>query len=122
MAEREFGSLDNYICGKMMKEPEPAVGMGATEICWTDRHPYRITRIQNGKKGEKPILFLRRIKVEADPTARIGEQKWIYGEEIGGEEMVKFRKSRSAWYFKNGRIWGSRVLIGHAEEYYDWSF
>ena len=40
------GSLNNLLYSRSAS-PEPEVGMGATEICWTDRHPYTIISVES---------------------------------------------------------------------------
>ena len=45
-----YGSLQNLIAGS---NPEliPTVGMGATEICWTDRNPFTVVEVKTNSKG-----------------------------------------------------------------------
>jgi len=42
----QTGSLTNHIISRMVKgQPNPEPGMGATILCWTDRHAATITKV-----------------------------------------------------------------------------
>ena len=44
----QTGSLTNHIYSRaVIGQPNPEIGMGATVLCWTDRHAATITAILN---------------------------------------------------------------------------
>lgn len=129
---KEYGSIINHVLSNSATEYTPEMGkhwrlyLGATMLCWSDRYPYQIVEI-HVKGGTITRLVAQAMKYEADPTKdnRIGHENWIISENLNGEKVVlKWRKSKNGWYAKgrDGRGWGERFLIGHAEYHYDWSF
>jgi hypothetical protein len=42
-------SLTNYMMSGSKGAPQPEVGMGATELLWTDRNPYTVVEVINEK-------------------------------------------------------------------------
>lgn len=113
--EMEFGSLNNLLYSKV-KAPIPEVGMGATMLSWTDRHPYTI--IEVSKSG-------KRIKVQSDSWERTDKnglsehQEYKYISDPNGSiEELSLRKDGS-WRVVGGT---QSFLIGKREKYYDPSF
>ena len=49
---RYYGSINNRIDENRVGRPEPAVGLGLTEYCWSDRHAYRIVEIVAYRKKD----------------------------------------------------------------------
>jgi len=95
--ERELIIMDKVI---------PEVGMGATELMYTDRHPYTIIEVSENKKT---------IKVQRDFPNLLPNKD---GEII----EVTLRKS-GAWIAKGQAIKGGRKFdIGYRKEYIDPSF
>lgn len=45
-----YGSVTNRIA-ENMKMPKPELGMGVTELCYTDRHPFEVIEILSEKKS-----------------------------------------------------------------------
>ena len=128
----EYGSLINHVLGNSVTEYTPemgkhwTIGLGATELCWSDRYPYRIVEI-NVKGSQIQSLVVQAMSWEADLTKdnRIGHENWIVKENPRGQKVVlKWRKSKNGWYSKgaDGKGWHSRFMIGYAEYHYDWSF
>jgi hypothetical protein len=111
-----YGSLQNLIAGN--SAPEPEVGMGATEICWTDREPYTIIAVHSAT----------RITVQRDDYKRTdgnGLSETQFYEFIpnpnGGTEDLR-RAADGRWYTKGGKARGRRFVIGHRSKYHDFSF
>ena len=46
-----------------MKAQEPEVGMGVTELGWSDAYPWEIIKVISSRK-----IILRRMKAERDPA------------------------------------------------------
>jgi len=128
----EYGSLINLVCANQTQKELPAdlkIGTGCTELCYSDRNPYEVVRIEKNKKGEVTKLVVREMDHKAGPNHKgVGYNDWILTSNIDGHRCVlKFRKGTkrraAGWYAKShDGTWGNRFLIGHAEYYYDWSF
>jgi len=110
-------SLINNIMGNSAIVPE--VGMGATELCWTDRHAYTIIAVS--KSG-------RRITVQRDNAERTDDNGMSESQMYtftpnpdGGTYIVTLRKNGS-WILKGDSLKGARFAIGHRSEYHDFSF
>ncbi len=94
----------------------PEVGMGATELCWTDRRAYTI--IEVSKSG-------RRFTMQEDKATPLHEgmtesQSWIFDPNPNGcKEIVSLRKD-GKWRVKGSN--GLQVLVGARQKYYDYSF
>jgi hypothetical protein len=106
----EHGSLVNQLSGDAAVTPE--VGMGATELGWTDRHAYTIVKVIS------PIT----IEVQRDTATRVDKngmsecQKYEFTPNPIGK-VVRLRKTKKGWCYK-----GQRFAIGYRDEYYDYSF
>ena len=112
---RGYGSLQNAMYNQS-RSATPVVGMGATELMYSDRHPYTIIEVINPK----------RIKVRADRAIRVDKKgeseqqdyKYIQQHDTPGIILVLNKSGR--WkQFKNPK--GSTFLIGKREEYYDFT-
>ena len=128
----EYGSLINFVCANQSQKELPAdlkIGTGCTELCYSDRNPFEIIRIEKNKKGEVTKLVVREMDHKPGPKHKgIGCNDWIlYSNPNGAKTDLLFRKGTekraAGWYEKIDKgVWGNRFLIGQAEYYYDWSF
>ena len=122
----QYGSLTNLIAATYVQDSEPKIGMGCTELAWSDRNPYEIVDIEYNRAGKAVALEVREMAVMADPTKdnRMGHQNWVITSNlVGCRKTLKLRKGRKAgWYSYRDGEWGSKFMLGHAEHYYDWSF
>jgi hypothetical protein len=106
----ETGSVMNHLMTGG-SQPEPAVGMGATICCWTDRHAATIVKVTRCQ-----------IHVQEDIATRIDNngmsecQQYEYRPDPNGAVIV-FRKTKRGWKSKSGGL-----LIGTRRHYYDFSF
>jgi len=105
----ETGNAINHVYSSL-KTPEPEVGMGATILCWSDRHAATIVKVTKCQ-----------IHVQQD-KARIVNGDIYSGcsyafERDENAPVVIFRKTKRGW--RNG---GYCLLPGRREEYYDPSF
>ena len=123
---KHTGSLVNHIYSRS-KSPVPEIGMGATLLSWSDRHPATIIDIFT--KGKFTY-----IKVQDDDAKRIDtngiseSQDYEYTRNPDGAIRF-FRFKNDVWEsvyidpdtnrFKKGV--GS-VMLGMRQEYYDFSF
>jgi len=112
---RGYGSLQNAI-GNQTRSLKPEVGMGVTELMYSDRHPYTVTAISTP----------RRIQVKPDRATRTdkngcGEcQEYTYETENDAPPITLFLNKFGRWK-RVGDAQGSTYLIGRREEYYDFT-
>lgn len=110
----DTGSLTNYL---MSAETDlaPEVGMGVTELCWSDRHPYTIIDIS---PTGKTITIQRDTAIRIDKNGMGDSQTYKYERDNNGI-IYKARKDKSGrWKI----LRGNRINIGKREKYYDYSF
>ena len=128
----EYGSLINLVCANQSQAELPAdlkVGTGCTELCYSDRNPYEVVRIEKNKKGEITKLTVREMDHKAGPNHKgVGYNDWILSSNPKGVKVdLLFRKGTkrraAGWYaLYSDNHWGNRFAVGYAEYYYDWSF
>ena len=101
------------------KQAEPKVGMGATELMWTDRRPCTIIEVRSATC----------IVVQADHAQRIDAngmsdmQNYEYTLNPNAPTTVVTRRKNGAWVCKGQPMRsGRRYAIGHREKYHDFSF
>jgi len=97
---------------------QPVVGMGATELCWTDRHPYTVIEVKSANV----------IVVQADDCVRIDnngmseDQRYEFKANLNGRKAVLRRAKNGRWYSKGGMHNGTCYSIGERDSYHDFSF
>jgi len=112
---RGYGSLVNAI-GNQTKSLTPKVGMGVTELMYSDRHPFTVVA----------IISPKRILVREDKATRIDHngccenQEYQYEEQPTAPEVTLFLNKFGRWK-RLGDAQGSTYLIGKREEYYDFT-
>lgn len=127
-----YGSVTNRIA-ENMKMPKPELGMGVTELCYTDRHPFEVIEILNEKK-----IKIREMKAERiDKNGMSDCQEYKYVQKPDGEvktlvlrngkwrDLVKELENdenNKLVEVETRRLGGNGWLIGKAEYYYDFSF
>lgn len=127
-----YGSVTNRIA-ENMKMPKPELGMGVTELCYTDRHPFEVIEILNLKK-----IKIREMKAERiDKNGMSDCQEYKYVQKPDGEvktlvlrngkwrdlvkELEKDENNKLV-EVETRRLGCNGWLIGKAECYYDFSF
>lgn len=98
------------------KSLKPEIGMGATELCWSDRHAYTVIEISNsGKK-----LKLQRDKaIRTDNNGMCDSQSYRYEQDPKGYTVEVSLRKDGRWK----EVRGTTVyLVGDRDEYYDYSF
>ena len=112
-AGTETGSLMNHIYSLASSPPGgPKVGMGATILCWTDRHPGTIVKVTPTQ-----------IHVQEDHAVRLDafgmseHQEYRY-EPDPRAPIIIFRKTKRDYRCSGGNGLG----IGYRDKYYDYSF
>jgi hypothetical protein len=112
---RGYGSLVNAM-GNQTRSLQPEVGMGVTQLGYSDRHPYTVTA----------ILSPNRIQVKPDKATRIDKngccdsQEYTYELDNTSPAITLFLNKFNRWK-RVGDAQGSTYLIGRREEYYDFT-
>lgn len=122
----ETGSVTNHALSRgVIGQPDPAVGMGATLLSWTDRHAGTIVSVEGGLIGVQ-----RDASVRVDSNGMSESQEYKFSRAPNApisyfrkdkKEMwqeVRFNAETKRWKFARG--YGLR--IGRRDEYHDFSF
>lgn len=125
VAGRETGSLVNHLqsgCNSAI----PEVGMGCTILSWSDCDAATIVEI-----GRKVVVVQRDHARRTDKNGMSECQDYEFTRDPNGVKLL-FKQARDgSWreaYINEvtGRVvladGGSRLLIGHRDKYYDFSF
>lgn len=110
---KAYGSLTNRIMECVGSE-QPYVGMGATELMWSDRHAYTVVKI----KSKNRILVTRDIAKRVDNNGMSECQTYEYTQDKDAEP-VELIKTKRGW-----KMLGCdrRFMLGRRDEYFDYSF
>jgi len=113
---RTTGSLVNYIMsGRSALCPE--VGMGATELWWSDRHAYTIVEVSGDKKR---IVVQRDIAKRIDRNGFSESQTYEFTPDPTATRVVVTLRKNGRWVVRGTRH--TTFAIGFRQEYYDYSF
>lgn len=126
----ETNSLINHIMSNTVCAEEITVGMGATFLSWTDRHPGTV--IEKFVKGAFTYLKIRRdvvehVKFECEEVATYE----IVDGSDDNFELFRFKTDGSSGFMKVGinpdtgryvKIGDGGLALGRREYYYDPSF
>jgi len=93
------------------KNPEPEIGMGCTELMYSDRHAYTII-----KMTRCTITVQRDKATRTDHNGMSDSQSYSYEPDPNGMTKV-VRKTKRGW-----SCHGTRFRLGDRDEYYDYSF
>lgn len=113
-----YGSLNNMLAGS---DPEivPKVGMGATMIGWTDRHAYTVVEV----KSARHVVVQRDAVKRVDMNGISESQRYEFSADPEGEMYEVTRRKNGRWVIKGESMKnGTKFVIGHREEYFDYSF
>lgn len=118
-----YGSVVNYIIDNEYSDGKIRVGVGVTELCYSDRRAYFIKEIYCNKKGEPRELKLERayLKALGNGYFEISREK-KEGFFRDWDSLISIKKTRKGNWTSNGREDGNKFKIGSADEYYDESF
>ena len=106
-----YGNLENRLMeGKQDIIPE--VGMGATQLSWSDRDPYTIIK----------VISKNKILVQADRAENIGKefyrQEWLITPDEEGT-IKTLIQTKNGWKVLKGE---TRFIIGVRDKYFDYEF
>lgn len=111
----QFGSLQNQLLGNAVSK-KPEVGMGATEIMYSDRHAYTIAEVLRADC----ILVQQDIAVRTDGLGITENQKWEFEPDPEALSVTLTRRKDGTWQIKGSRDC-SVFVLGVRLEYYDFS-
>lgn len=112
---RGYGSMVNAI-GNQTRSLKPEVGMGVTELMYSDRHPYTVVAILSEKKIQVKCDIATRI----DKRGESESQDYTYATDEKSPPIT-LRLNKYGRWKRQGDAEGSTYLIGRREEYYDFS-
>jgi L-2-hydroxyglutarate oxidase LhgO len=113
------GSLTNYLMSGTKGQPVPAVGMGATLLGWTDRHPATIVAVgPNARWVDAQDDDYKRI----DKNGMSESQEYEFSPNPKAP-IVRYSLRKDGGYVRVGdSMSGARLRIGDRDCYYDFSF
>lgn len=112
---RGYGSMVNAI-GNQTRSLKPEVGMGVTELMYSDRHPYTIVAVLSDKKIQvKPDIATR---IDSNGFSESQEYTYVTDEKA---PPITLRLNKFGRWKEVGHPDGSTFLVGRREEYYDFT-
>lgn len=110
-----YGSLNNRIAERA-KHPKPEVGMGVTEMLFSDREPYEIVQVVDDRH-----LLVRRLDARrTDDNGMSEDQEYEYTSNPQNPTIKLFKTKQGLWRQQHGRSLGiNKFAIGYAEKYRD---
>lgn len=101
------------------KHPTPEVGMGATELLYTDRHACTIVDVVNAKT----IIVQRDNAIRTDTNGMSDSQQYEYVRDTMGRLDTVTLRNNGRWVKKGENLHnGTSYGIGYRKEYRDYSF
>lgn len=107
------GSLVNEIYGES-KQPPPEVGMGVTELCYTDRHAGTIVSVSASGKSFK---WQQDIAIRTDNNGMSDSQTYEFKPDPDAS-IKTARQHKNGKYYTDGRV----IQVGSRSEYHDFNF
>ena len=96
----------------------PEIGMGATEMCWSDRHPWTVVAVYSENK-----CMLQKDSVKAkEGDHPMGHQEWEITPNPQGITAIVTRRRNGQWHHVNRAMNTTGFVLGQRRYYYDWSF
>lgn len=114
---RTTGSLMNLLDSRM-KSAEPAVGMGATLLMWTDRKAGTIVEVS---KNGKEVVFQEDKAIRVDSYGMSDCQEYRYEPDPGAAKVRYSLRKDGSWYAVGSKR-GCPLMLGKRDAYYDYSF
>jgi hypothetical protein len=110
---RQHGSAENL--NAQSTADEPAVGMGATQLHWTERTAYTIVAVRDDGKTIDVQEDLT-IPLESEP----GYPRYVYRPNPKGDIVTVTKRSGGRWIAAGEPPQdGRRFVIGYRDSYYD---
>jgi len=107
----------NLIFENHYKSAEPQVGMGATELCYTDRHALTVVEVCSPKRIK--VQYDRAIR--ADKNGMSDGQSYLYERDLEASVITLSLRKDGHWR-KVGSTSGHVFMLGARRAYHDYSF
>ena len=112
-----YGSLQNRL-QEHCKCPKPEIGMGATELWYSDRQAYEVIEIKDDRH-----ITVRRLKCKLIGSYFTDCQEYEYASDPNGITANLFLTKKGQWRERHyDRSLGNVFALGFAEEFSDPSF
>lgn len=115
------GSVINNIMGDR-RSATPTVGVGATELCYTDRHAFTVIEV----KDDTHITVQEDTAARTDNHGMSDSQQYEYAPNPDGRKvdllLCKDGRWRSGVKNRAAKRTGTVFLVGSRCEYHDFSF
>ena len=113
------GSLVNHMISKY-RQPEPEVGMGCTNLMWTDRRAFTVICIRRDKRTTVTIQQDNATRIDTNDTMS-DAQVYTYEPDVDGH-TVELTFRNGAWREVGQGPRSTPFIMGYRSEYRDWSF
>lgn len=114
---RVFGNLMNRI--QEVSSVVPEVGMGATVLMFSDRHPATVVEVLSPKR----IIIQGDNSRRTDKNGMSESQQYEYSRNPNGEKREVTLRKNGRWIVAGESLkQGTAIRLGVREEYYDYSF
>lgn len=114
-----YGSLNNLMLSNA-ESNTPEVGMGATQVWWTDRKAFTIVKVS---ADGKTVWATRDIVTRTDAGGPNNAQRYEFETDWDGETDVYTLRKDGRWIRKGMSMKNGQVLsIGVRREFYDYGF
>lgn len=112
------GSFINRVMERVAS-PTPELGMGATELCYTDRHAFTVVEIIDAKT----VVVQADKAIRTDSNGMSDSQSYEYEPNPDGHKVTVTLRKNGHWVVKGEPMRNGKVFsIGRRSEYHDFSF
>lgn len=115
-AGTETGSLINHVLSGANGGVTPTIGMGATVLCWSDRHAGTVVKVTRCT-----LVVQEDTATRTDTNGRSEVQAYDYARNPDGR-LWKFRLTKRGWRAEGSGGQGNGLLLGDRRKYHDYSF
>jgi hypothetical protein len=112
-----LGSIINEVMATVRISAKPVVGMGATELMWTDRHAYTIVEVVSDKR----LVVQQDKAIVVKGGIHNGSAEYRYEPDPSRPLKTLTLRKDGRWH-EGTTMQGAKFAIGWREEYYDPSF
>jgi len=117
---------NNLISNLMVhsRQPEPVVGMGATQCHYTDRHAGTITAVKKNKSGKvTAFTFQRDTATRTDKNGMSETQEYAYAPNPNAPTREVTLRKNGRWVDRGTTMNGCpSYVIGERDEFHDYTF
>lgn len=114
----QTGSLVNHLMSGHVGGPVPVVGMGATILCWTDRHAATVVKVS---PSGKTVWVQEDTATRTDSNGMSEVQTYEYTANPAAP-LKAFRLGKHGWREAGSGGKGNALALGVRRSYHDFSF